>query len=135
MTGQVAGRSCPVNYAYGPDVFKRPPELVTSTVYVIGGLYGNPFALDASEALASHETDTPQLVFNGDFHWFDLAPDVYADIQQRVMQHAVVRGNVESELAADDDDVGCGCGYPDEVSDDEVARSNQIISMLRATAS
>ncbi len=134
MTGPVAGRSCPVSYGYSAEVFKRPPELLASTLYVIGGLYGNPFALDAVEALASHETDAPQLVFNGDFHWFDLAPEVFADIHHRVMQHAVVRGNVETELATDEDGVGCGCGYPENVSDDEVARSNQIITALRATA-
>ena len=136
MTGDTAGRSCPVSYGYSPDVFMRPPELLASTLYVIGGLYGNPFALDAVDTLASHEADAPQLVFNGDFHWFDLAPDVFADIHRRVMQHAVVRGNVETEIATDDDGAGygCGCGYPDDISDEEVARSNQIITMLRETA-
>lgn len=135
MTTQIAGRSCPVSYGYGPEVFLRSPDLLASTLYVIGGLYGNPFALDAVEALASHETAAPQLVFNGDFHGFDLAPEVFADIHQRVTRHTVVRGNVETELATDDGGAGCGCGYPDDVSDDDVARSNQIIVALRATAS
>lgn len=135
MTDHIAGRSCPLGYGYSPEVFMRPPELLASTLYVIGGLYGNPFALDTVEALASHEAEAPQMVFNGDFHWFDLMPEVFADIHQRVMQHAVVRGNVETELATDDDVADCGCAYPADVSDDDVARSNHIITALRETAS
>ena len=134
MTTHTAGRTCPASYGYGPGVFLRPPELHASTLYVIGGLYGNPFALDAVEALTSHESVAPHLVFNGDFHWFDLDAHVFADIHHRVLQHGVVRGNVETELAADDDTAGCGCGYPDDVDDADVERSNDIIIALRTTA-
>ncbi|GAA4013110.1 hypothetical protein GCM10022212_03860 [Actimicrobium antarcticum] len=129
-----AGRNCPLAYSYGPGVFVREPDLVAPTLYAIGGLYGNRFALDAIDALAARETVTPQLVFNGDFHWFDRDAVVFAEVQRRVLQHVALRGNVETELAADDDAAGCGCGYPDDVSDGVVERSNQIIAILRATA-
>ncbi|MEB0137351.1 hypothetical protein QN362_18630 [Actimicrobium sp. CCC2.4] len=129
-----AGRNCPTSYAYGAGVFAREPDLAAQTLYVIGGLYGNPQALDAIEALAASEADVPQLVFNGDFHWFDTDPAIFADLHARVLRHTALRGNVETELAADDDEAGCGCGYPEDVSDDVVAHSNRIIVALRASA-
>ena len=97
-------------------------------------MYGNLFALDAVEALAAREEITPRLVFNGDFHWFDVNPGVFSEIHQRVLEHTAMRGNVETELAVDDSPAGCGCAYPEHVGDDEVARSNQIMVSLRATA-
>lgn len=130
------GRSCPVSYRYGPAVFRREPDLAAETLYVIGGLYGNRHALDAIEALSVQESRhhaAPRLVFNGDFHWFDIDPAVFDEVSRRVLKHIALRGNVETELASDDDN-GCGCGYPDGVSDEDVDRSNQIMSLLRATA-
>lgn len=132
-----AGRSCPASYGYGAHVFRRPPEIVADALYVIGGLYGNPFALDAIDALAGQEARNgvqPQLVFNGDFHWFDTDPVVFEMITRRVLQHTALRGNVETELAGADDSAGCGCAYPENVSDAEVERSNRIIERLRDTA-
>jgi hypothetical protein len=134
----VAGRSCPASYGNGAGVFRRAPDFACETLYVIGGLYGNPEALDAIEALAAQETQQtqrpPTLAFNGDFHWFDASDAAFADIHRRVLRHIALRGNVETELAADDAGFGCGCGYPAAVSDDEVERSNQILLRLRATA-
>ncbi|MFT5588027.1 MAG: hypothetical protein ACI9ZF_000182 [Bradyrhizobium sp.] len=129
-----AGRNCPTGYAYGAGVFAREPDLSAQTLYVIGGLYGNGQALDMIESLAAREAVAPQLVFNGDFHWFDTVPAIFADLHARVLRHTALRGNVETELAADDEEAGCGCGYPEDVSDDVVAHSNQIIIALRDTA-
>lgn len=128
-----AGRSCPLSYRYSPAVFNRDPEIVTDTLYVIGGLYGNVPALDALLELAATEKTPPTLVFNGDFNWFNIAPATFTRINEAVLSHTALRGNVETELASDDD-MGCGCGYPDEVSDEEVERSNEIASLLRTTA-
>jgi len=128
-----AGRSCPASYGYGPAVFRRAPDFAADTLYVVGGLYGNPEALDEVERIAAMEP-AATLVFNGDFHWFDTDPAVFADIDRRVLRHIALRGNVETELAADDAGFGCGCGYPDDVSDAEVERSNQILKQLRETA-
>ncbi|MBL8517349.1 MAG: hypothetical protein JNM76_10330 [Betaproteobacteria bacterium] len=127
------GRTCPLSYRYSPTVFDRAPDIAADTLYVIGGLYGNPFALAAVLTLAAREPTPPMLVFNGDFNWFDIDPDMFRAVNEAVLSHVALRGNVETELAADDDQ-GCGCGYPDDVSDAEVERSNVIMRQLRTTA-
>ncbi len=130
-----AGRICPRDYRYDPTVFARPAELATEVLYVAGGLYGNFAALDAIEALAIHERTRPTIVFNGDFHWFDAERDWFAEVDARVAQYRAVRGNVETELAREDDvGAGCGCVYPASVGDDVVQRSNQVLSHLQVTA-
>jgi hypothetical protein len=108
--------------------------LTTDVLYVIGGLYGNALALDAIERLAEHESIGPSLVFNGDFHWFDADPGHFHEIQRRVLARTALRGNVETEIASDDDAAGCGCAYPESVPDDDVARSNAILVRLREVA-
>jgi hypothetical protein len=128
------GRICPTEYRYSPRVFDRQPEIVADTLYVIGGLYGNVEALDAVRALASRESGPVTLVFNGDFHWFDVAAGDFARITRKVLEHWALRGNVETEIANEDSGVGCGCAYPLDVSDAEVSRSNEILERLRATA-
>lgn len=130
----LAGRICPASYGYSPASFARPPELSADVLYVIGGLYGNRFALAEIERMAKSEETQPQLVFNGDYHWFDAAPDTFAWIDNAVARHTALRGNVETELAGDDDQNGCGCAYPESVPDDDVERSNAILQRLRATA-
>ena len=128
------GRACPISYRYSPRVFDRAPELVADTLYVVGGLYGNPMALEAVRALAAREDAAVSVVFNGDFHWFDVAPEDFERVTREVLEHCAVRGNVETEIAAEDTGAGCGCAYPLDVSDAEVARSNLILERLRATA-
>jgi hypothetical protein len=82
---------------------------------------------------AGHEPGVPPaIVFNGDFHWLDLDPEDFQAISETVLAHHATKGNVEAELASDED-AGCGCAYPDYVGD-EVDRSNQIMTRLRATA-
>jgi hypothetical protein len=129
-----AGRICPPHYGYSPRVFARAPEIAADTLYAIGGLYGNPYALDAIDAIAAEEAAAPTLVFNGDFHWFDAEPAWFAQIEQRVHAHVALRGNVETEIASDDDAAGCGCAYPESVPDADVERSNAILARLRAVA-
>jgi hypothetical protein len=116
-------------------VFARTPDIEAEAVYVIGGLYGNAFALDAVERMAAAERVAPRLVFNGDFHWFDAEPAAYAEIQARVVdRHVALRGNVETEIASDDAAAGCGCAYPEAVPDEDVERSNAILARLRSVA-
>jgi hypothetical protein len=128
------GRTCPTHYRYSPSVLARDADLRAGTLYVIGGLYGNPYALEHILALAHAEPQRAVLVFNGDFHWFDVDPCDFAAINWVVMRHTALRGNVETEIASDDEDAGCGCAYPGEVAQDEVERSNAIIARLRRTA-
>ena len=128
------GRTCPLSYRYSPAVFRRDPEIVADTVYVIGGLYGNVEALDAVHALAAREAGPVALVFNGDFHWFDVAPADFSRVTREALDEWALRGNVETEVAAEDSGAGCGCAYPLDVSDAEVSCSNQILERLRVTA-
>ena len=128
------GRSCPLHYRHAPQALDRPADLAAEVLYVIGGLYGNQPALDAVMQLAAAEAAPVTMVFNGDFNWFNIDADGFRAVNDRVMAHWALRGNVETEVAADDDSAGCGCGYPDRVGDDEVARSNAILALLRHTA-
>lgn len=132
--GLAPGRSCPVTYRYSPRVFDRAPEIVADTIYVIGGLYGNVEALAAVEAMAAREPGPVSLVFNGDFHWFDVDDGDFAAIEAGVSRHAALRGNVETEIAGEDSGAGCGCAYPADVSDAVVSRSNEVLRRLRGTA-
>ena len=128
------GRSCPLRYRYGAAALAGAPEMATTTLYVIGGLYGNLRALDAVEALARAEATPPRLCFNGDFHWFDIDDAAHAEINARVLAHDALQGNVEAEFGSADDDAGCGCAYPESVDAGVVARSNLIHRELKATA-
>ncbi len=130
----VAGRVCPASYSYSPSSLARPPDVQAEVLYVVGGLYGNRFALIEIERMARCEEPRAQLVFNGDFHWFDATPESFRIIDDAVASHVAVRGNVETELAGDDDANGCGCAYPESVPDEDVDRSNAILERLRAAA-
>lgn len=126
---------CPFDYRYAPAVFNRTPEIAADTLYVVGGLYGNLAALDEIERLAAAERTPVTIVFNGDFHWFDAAPDWFAEIERRVARYPALRGNVETELARlGDIGAGCGCAYPETVADNVVQRSNDILVRLRNSA-
>jgi hypothetical protein len=127
------GRACPVDYRYGPHALAAPASIEAETLYVAGGLYGNPFALEALLDLAAAEPGS-RVVFNGDFNWFNVDAADFRRINEDVLAHAATRGNVETELAHAERGAGCGCGYPDWVGDAEVERSNRILERLRITA-
>jgi len=128
------GRNCPLHYRYVPESLNRPADFIADTLYVIGGLYGNQPALRAIRDLAAAEPAPATLVFNGDFNWFNIDAAGFTTINETVLAHHAIRGNVETELASDDGDASCGCGYPDSVSDADVERSNAIEARLRETA-
>jgi hypothetical protein len=132
---EVPGRSCPLAYQYQPEALTQQAQLEADTLYVVGGLYGNPAALQALLERADHEpSGPPTIVFNGDVHWLDVDPDDFQAISETVLAHHGIKGNVEAELAASDEGAGCGCAYPGYIGDDVVDRSNQIMTRLRATA-
>lgn len=128
------GRNCPTSYRYGRQALAGEASLHAESLWVAGGLYGNPFALDA--LLAAYEADrgAKALAFNGDFHWFDVDAGDFQRVNDAVLAFHATRGNVETELASPARDAGCGCGYPAWVGDDTVERSNRIMERLRATA-
>jgi hypothetical protein len=133
-----AGRSCPLHYRYSPSVFaQRGPGLPCEVLYVVGGLYGNPLALQSVLALFAREQGPKRLVFNGDFNWFNTSAATFEHINTTVLGFDATRGNVETELGepdTPDSDAGCGCAYPSWVGDDVVAHSNHIMQRLRHTA-
>jgi hypothetical protein len=56
---KVRGRSCPLAYRYQPEALAQPTQLEADTLYVVGGLYGNPAALQALLERADREPDGP----------------------------------------------------------------------------
>ena len=130
----IPGRTCPVDYRYGAAALAAPATLFTDCLWIAGGLYGNTFALQRLEDLFAAEQGESALVFNGDFHWFDVVDEAFASIERGVSRYAATRGNVETEIARPQAGAGCGCGYPDWVDEDDVARSNRIIERLKDTA-
>lgn len=137
MTSAPAGRSCPLHYRYRPEVFASaaPDDLrELDVLYVVGGVYGNPLALQAVLDLFDREKGRKRLVFNGDFHWFDVDAAGFDQVQRGVMSHRALRGNVETELAdgVQDGNAGCGCAYPAWVGDEVVSRSNRILQRLQS---
>lgn len=132
------GRTCPLHYRYLPEDLTRDPVACDADVlYVVGGLYGNPLALDEIEAMADRERAAGRrvhLLFNGDFNWFNASDDLFVTINRRVLGHDAVTGNVEYELARPGEGAGCGCAYPDFVDDAVVERSNRIMGRLQGIA-
>ncbi|QJC55588.1 hypothetical protein HC248_00869 [Polaromonas vacuolata] len=128
------GRSCPLAYRYGAAALATAPIVSAQTLYVVGGLYGNAQALDAVDILAAQEKSKPTICFNGDFNWFNVDEPGFASINQRVLAHHAIAGNVEFELSTAMTDAGCGCAYPDNVDDSLVERSNRIHTRLKLTA-
>lgn len=129
------GRSCPTHYHYQPSAFRAASAVSVETVYVIGGLYGNREALHAilhmqeAEARAGRRVE---LVFNGDYHWFDVDAPTFLEIDEAAASSISIRGNVETEIA-ESSPFGCGCNYPDDVSDAFVGRSNSIMARFQET--
>ncbi|MBW4935174.1 metallophosphoesterase family protein [Marinobacter sp. F4206] len=132
------GRSCPLAYRYRPEVLCQQATAVSEDVlYIVGGLYGNPYALDEIERMVRAEErlgHRVRLVFNGDFNWFNASDPLFREINSRVLDHTVSLGNVEYELANPSPETGCGCAYPDFVDQGVVERSNRIMARLQEVA-
>lgn len=137
----IAGRVCPTDYHIDEQAFSGDAEHMCDVLYVVGGLYGNPFALEAIDRLIAGERaraadyGTPDIeittVFNGDMHWFDKTSENFASIEKAAAKYTLLIGNVEAELRRESPiGVGCGCAYPACVDNETVARSNKIHSML-----
>lgn len=129
-----AGRSCPIRYQYGAAKIAQAPLIHCEVLYVVGGLYGNSLALDAIEAMAAQEQGRVRVCFNGDFNWFNNSPEDFVQINQRVLNHDCILGNVEAELGEPLDVADCGCAYPEDVDQGVVDRSNFIHTELKRIA-
>ena len=133
------GRSCPIAYRYRPESLCASPETVNADVlYIIGGLYGNVAALDEIDRMAAAEMEQGrkvELMFNGDFNWFNASDQLFREVNERVLKHRASLGNVDYELANPNDGAGCGCAYPNFVDQGVVERSNAMMERLQALAS
>jgi hypothetical protein len=128
------GRSCPISYHYPPEALVEPAAFRCRTLYVVGGLYGNDVALRAILDRAGDERPAPVIVFNGDFHYFDVDDRAFATVDRLVGAHHAIQGNVEAQLLEADPELGCGCDYPAYINDAVVERSNTIVGRLQTTA-
>lgn len=132
MDARHQGQGCPLDYRYSPAEFRAAPYRHASALYIVGGLYGNPESLAALNSIVAGEPGA-EVVFNGDFNWFNVDCESYAEINDSVLSHPAIRGNVETELARAEF-VGCGCACPEWVADEVAERSDRIIGRLRSTA-
>jgi len=133
------GRACPLDYRYSPALFKQQAAPAIDTLIAAGGLYGNLSALDDLESLlgaeqTSHPDRAVEMIFNGDFHWFDAQAAWFDEVEQRTARYTRVRGNVETEFTREGSDIGCGCDYPEGTAQAIVDRSNRIEQALAAVA-
>lgn len=131
------GQTCPADYRYGASVMAGPAADTAETAYVVGGLYGNTEALAtilAMRAAEQQRTGRPVLlVFNGDHNWLNIDDESFVAVNETVLAHVALRGNVETEVGAPSDG-GCGCNYPSYVNADYVALSNAVMERLQRTA-
>ena len=136
VTTNNEGTSCSPQHRYALSALRHSPTTHAHTAYVIGGLYGNVFAL--REILGMQQAEERRgnavtLVFNGDHNWFDVDAASFDEINTIVLTHTAICGNVECAIAAPED-IGCGCDYPDYVNPQVVEWSNEIMTQLRHTA-
>ena len=122
--------TCPSDYALDKDSFKKVININNSTLYIVGGLYGNIESLKEINKMIEKDKDI-LLIFNGDMHWFDKSADDFKKIEDMSENSQKLLGNVEKELFREGDYNGCGCSYPSYVSDDIVNRSNIIHKELK----
>jgi hypothetical protein len=134
MTNFTAGRICPIAYRYGAEAIAAAPVIDAETLYVVGGLYGNHFALQTVLDMAAAEHSTVTICFNGDFNWFNVDEHGFKHINDVVLKHDALLGNVEYEFRNEDVLAGCGCAYPESVAQEIVENSNQIHVQLKTTA-
>jgi len=135
--GTVPPAACPLSYRLGARALRDARIVpVASTLYAVGGLYGNTCALAAIRERARREPLPPTIIFNGDFNFFNAEPRWWRELNEQVRDgegHAVMAGNVEVE-SSDFASTSCGCGYPSYVSAGVVERSDRIVGALRSSA-
>ena len=123
------GRNCSLEYILQKDWAKKSKKLEEEVIYIVGGLYGNRYALEIINKMTHDEN--AKVVFNGDMHWFDVEKEDFLKIEELSKDSIKLLGNVEFELLNNTSSLGCGCNYPEDVSDGVVERSNVIHNMMK----
>eukprot|EP00960_Hanusia_phi_P010039 292849-Hanusia_phi.AAC.2 len=124
--------ACTITHPSSPKLIARAPVQHAKTLYVVGGMYGNPQALNAIEAMLEEEDSEVAVVFNGDFNFFNAKVEELDGLNRRIFQsYSATAGNIEVSIASEArGSDGCGCDYPSYVSRDVVARSDAIVKQL-----
>lgn len=122
------GRNCSLAYILNKNWVKDEITLSVDVLYVVGGLYGNKLALDIINKKAKEEN--AQIIYNGDMHWFDVKKEDFSNIEEKSTGIKLL-GNVEFELINPEDNLGCGCNYPEDVDQGVVERSNIIHRIMK----
>lgn len=60
-----AGRACPIDRHLDERIFTDEPKVSCEVLYVVGVLYGNPFALQAIEETTAVEASKPSWYSTG----------------------------------------------------------------------
>ena len=92
-----------MDYRLDPAVWAAAPSPAHTfdTLLVVGGLYGNPFAMDAVQAMSIKEQERlgeggrVGMVFNGDMHWFDRTAEEFARVEAGAEKYIPMVGNVK----------------------------------------
>jgi len=74
------GRNCSLAYILNKNWTKNIVDAKSDVLYIVGGLYGNSFALNKINELAKSEN--AQIIFNGDMHWFDVKEEDFLSIEK-----------------------------------------------------
>ena len=90
------GRNCSLEYILKKDWTKKIKKLEEEVVYIVGGLYGNSYALEIINKMAQNEN--AKVVFNGDMHWFDIEKEDFLKVEELSKDSIKLLGNVEFEL-------------------------------------
>ena len=123
------GRNCSLEYILQKNWAADVKMIESDVIYIVGGLYGNRYALEIINKMAHDEN--AKVVFNGDMHWFDVEKEDFLKIEELSKDSIKLLGNVEFELLNNTSSLGCGCNYPEDVSDGVVERSNIIHNMMK----
>ena len=116
---------CPSDYALH-FTWENAPSC--DSVYVVGGLYGNFYAL---EALKNIIEPNALVVLNGDIHWFDANVEQFRRIEEGIKPYIALNGNVEVELAREvKSGAGCGCFYPETTAEMTITWAHEIHARL-----
>ena len=137
---------CPLSYRVVGELEAAPEEGPLASLWVAGGLYGNPEALRTLLSLVDEDAElarplagegSVKVLFNGDFHFFDRRPEDWASIDETIRghRHALVSlGNCEMEATRPTPGAGCGCAYPAYVADRVSVNADAIVAALAAAA-
>ena len=123
------GRNCSLEYILQKNWAADVKMIESDVIYIVGGLYGNRYALEIINKMAQDEN--AKVVFNGDMHWFDVEKEDFLKIEELSEDSIKLLGNVEFELLNNTSSLGCGCNYPEDVSNGVVERSNIIHNMMK----